>query len=73
MAQAEQEKLDYEAARRLYEEGTIGNGSSINFSILPGSPDDAFRTLRPLKAEPFSSDESEGFSTDDGIDHYIRS
>jgi hypothetical protein len=73
LAQAEQEKLDYEAARRLYEEGTIAHGSNINFSILPGTSDDAFRTLRPLKAEALSSDESEGFSTDDGIDHYIRS
>jgi len=73
LAQAEQEKLDYEAARRMYEEGTAAHGSSINFSILPGSPDDAFRTLRPVKADTFSSDESEGFSTDDGIDHYIRS
>jgi hypothetical protein len=73
LAQAEQEKLDYEAARRMYEEGTTAHGSSINFSILPGSPDDAFRTLRPVRADAFSSDESEGFSTDDGIDHYFRS
>jgi len=71
LAQAEQEKLDYEAARRMYEEGTAAHGSSINFSILPH--DDAFRTLRPVKVETFSSDESEGFSTDDGMDHYIRS
>ncbi|KAJ3484115.1 hypothetical protein NLI96_g5847 [Meripilus lineatus] len=38
LAQAEQEKLEYEAARKLYEEGTTGYSSSINFSILPGSP-----------------------------------
>lgn len=73
LAQAEQEKLDYEAAKRMYEEGTTAHESSINFSILPESPDDAFRMLRPVKAEAFSSDESEGFSTDDGFDHYIRS
>ena len=36
---SEQDKLDYEVARRLYEEGAIGRSSSINFSILPGSPD----------------------------------
>jgi hypothetical protein len=57
----------------MYEEGTTGNVSSINFSILPESYDDAFRTFRPVKPDTFSSDESEGFSTDDGIDHYIRS
>jgi hypothetical protein len=70
LAQAEQEKLDYEAARRLYEEGTTAHGSSINFSILPGTNDDAFRTLRPVKVEAFSSDESE--STDDGFDHHYN-
>jgi hypothetical protein len=74
LAQAEQEKLDYEAARRMYEEGTTSHGSSINFSILPGSPDTGFLTLRPFKAESLGSEsESEGFSTDDGIEHYIPS
>ncbi|KAF5322788.1 hypothetical protein D9619_000607 [Psilocybe cf. subviscida] len=47
LAQAEQEKMEYEAARRVYEEGTASGsnggtsgsfGTSINFSILPGSP-----------------------------------
>jgi hypothetical protein len=38
LAQAEQEKLEYEAARKLYEEGTTGSPSSINFSILPNNP-----------------------------------
>jgi hypothetical protein len=57
----------------MYEEGTTAHISSINFSILPGTPDDAFRTLRPIKLDTLSSDESEGFSTDDGIDHYFRS
>lgn len=43
LAQAEQEKLEYEAARKVYEEGTTGFSSSsfsssINFSILPGGP-----------------------------------
>ncbi|KAF8663479.1 hypothetical protein AX16_001047 [Volvariella volvacea WC 439] len=58
LAQAEQEKMEYEAARRLYEEGTTGYGNSINFSILPGSP--AFQTI--IKTE--SESESEGFNTD---------
>ena len=35
LAQAEQEKLEYESARKLYEEGTTGYSNSINFSILP--------------------------------------
>jgi hypothetical protein len=47
LAQAEQEKMEYEAARRVYEDGTASGtnggtsgsfGTSINFSILPGSP-----------------------------------
>ena len=44
LAQAEQEKMEYEAARRLYEEGTTGYGTNINFSILQGSP--AFPTIK---------------------------
>ncbi|KAF9464861.1 hypothetical protein BDZ94DRAFT_1281765 [Collybia nuda] len=45
LAQAEQEKMEYEAARRIYEEGAASYGSSnINFSILPGSP--SFPTMR---------------------------
>lgn len=27
--------MEYEAARRIYEEGSAGYGQSINFSILP--------------------------------------
>jgi hypothetical protein len=74
LAQAEQEKLEYEAARRLYEEGTTSYGSSINFSILPGSPDTTFLALRPLKTESLGSEsESEEFNTDDGTEHYIPS
>jgi hypothetical protein len=30
--------MEYEAARRLYEEGHNGYGTTINFSILPSSP-----------------------------------
>ncbi|KIY69706.1 hypothetical protein CYLTODRAFT_420393 [Cylindrobasidium torrendii FP15055 ss-10] len=37
LAQAEQEKMEYESARRMYEEGTPSLGTTINFSIL-GSP-----------------------------------
>ncbi|PCH40861.1 hypothetical protein WOLCODRAFT_143263 [Wolfiporia cocos MD-104 SS10] len=74
LAQAEQEKLDYETARKMYEEGSPGYASSINFSILPSSPINAMPVprgsfLRP-KVESFSSVESEsdGFATDDSND-----
>ncbi|KAG8218535.1 hypothetical protein J3R82DRAFT_4174 [Butyriboletus roseoflavus] len=74
LAQAEQEKLEYEAARRLYEEGTtgFGTGTSINFSILPGSPSESpFRALRTIKTESFSSEsESDGVGPDDGVNRY---
>ncbi|KAJ7129357.1 hypothetical protein C8R44DRAFT_614681 [Mycena epipterygia] len=66
LAQAEQEKMEYEAARRLYEDGSVGYSSSINFSILPGSP-----AFPAIKIE--SESESEGFATDDGPYHHIRS
>ncbi|KIJ69948.1 hypothetical protein HYDPIDRAFT_79056 [Hydnomerulius pinastri MD-312] len=74
LAQAEQEKLDYEAARRLYEEGTVGIGTSINFSILPGSPSESpFRALRGIKSESFSSEsESDGIATDDSLNRYTH-
>lgn len=54
LAQAEQEKMEYEAARRLYEEGTTGYGTNINFSILQ-SP--AFPII---KLELSSESEGEG-------------
>ncbi len=57
LAQAEHEKMEYEAARRLYEEGTTGFGTSINFSILPGSP-----LFPAIKVE--SESESEGLPLD---------
>ncbi|KAH8094854.1 hypothetical protein BXZ70DRAFT_896356 [Cristinia sonorae] len=67
LAQAEQEKLEYEAARKLYEEGTTGFTSSINFSILPGSPINAIAfpsSARKVKQEPLSSEsESDDQST----------
>ncbi|KAF6762222.1 hypothetical protein DFP72DRAFT_599174 [Ephemerocybe angulata] len=63
LAQAEQEKMEYEAARRLYEEGTTGYGTNINFSILQGSP-----AFPPIKLE--SESEGEGF--EDGFDHPQR-
>lgn len=66
LAQAEQEKMEYEAARRIYEEGSAAYGSSnINFSILPRSP--SFPAMR-LESES----ESEGFTTDDGVDRPVR-
>ena len=69
LAQAEQEKLEYEAARKLYEEGTTGYGNSINFSILPGGPINLMpiprASQRPVKQEALSSEsESDGFNTD---------
>ena len=76
LAQAEQEKLEYEAARRLYEEGTtgLGIGTSINFSILPGSPSESpFRALRAIKSESFSSEsESDGMGLEDGANRYTQ-
>ncbi|KAJ7167519.1 hypothetical protein C8R46DRAFT_1163071 [Mycena filopes] len=57
LAQAEQEKMEYEAARRLYEDGAMPYGTSINFSILPGSP--AFSAA--IKIESESEGEGEGF------------
>ncbi|KIO12570.1 hypothetical protein M404DRAFT_124276 [Pisolithus tinctorius Marx 270] len=68
LAQAEQEKLEYETARRLYEEGTTGPPNNINFSILPSSPSDSpFHIFRNVKSESFSSEsESEGMTPDDG-------
>ncbi|KAH9943239.1 uncharacterized protein BXZ73DRAFT_87617 [Epithele typhae] len=74
LAQAEQEKLEYEAARKMYEEGSTGYGSSsINFSILPGGPINLMpiprASQRSIKQEPPSSEsESDGFD-DDGADH----
>ena len=76
LAQAEQEKLDYEAARRLYEEGTTGFASSINFSILPGANGEssAFRSSPLIHADPLTSEsDSEGCITDEGVDQYIHS
>lgn len=35
LAQAEKEKLEYEAARRLYEEGTVGFETTISFGNTP--------------------------------------
>ena len=72
LAQAEQEKLEYEAARKLYEEGTTGYSSSINFSILPGNPINsiAFPSgsfLRPIVKQEAPSSESES-DMDDSID-----
>ncbi|KIK66707.1 hypothetical protein GYMLUDRAFT_157041 [Collybiopsis luxurians FD-317 M1] len=60
LAQAEQEKMEYENARRLYEEGTTGYGTSISFGTLPGSP-----LFQPVKLEP--ENESESSSAADGF------
>jgi hypothetical protein len=51
--------MEYEAARRIYEEGAPAYGTNINFSILPNSP--AFATIKMESSES----ESEGFSTDE--------
>jgi hypothetical protein len=59
--------MEYEAARRIYEEGSTGYGtSSINFSILPGSP--SFPTMRME-----SESESEDAMLDHGHDYTVRS
>ncbi|KAJ7692382.1 hypothetical protein B0H17DRAFT_1200459 [Mycena rosella] len=58
-SQAAKDKMEYEAARRLYEDGSVRYGSSINFSILSGSP-----AFPAIKIE--SESKSEGFATDDG-------
>ncbi|EPQ59154.1 hypothetical protein GLOTRDRAFT_70334 [Gloeophyllum trabeum ATCC 11539] len=79
LAQAEQEKMEYEAARRLYEEGTVGFETSINFSVLPGSPIQTAiiprsnKAVTVVKSEPLTSSESESepLTEDDG-DHYMR-
>ncbi|KAK2466040.1 hypothetical protein APHAL10511_001682 [Amanita phalloides] len=65
LAQAEQEKMEYESARKLYEDGTTGPISSINFSIL-GSP--AFSSLK-LESES----DSEELSTDENLNRPNRS
>ncbi|KAA1466576.1 hypothetical protein DENSPDRAFT_767191 [Dentipellis sp. KUC8613] len=74
LAQAEQEKLEYEAARKLYEEGTPAYGTSINFSVLPSNSfANASIPLRPrtVKTESFSSEsESESYTTDEGVGRY---
>ncbi|KAJ3995523.1 putative HMG1 protein [Lentinula boryana] len=62
LAQAEQEKMEYENARRIYEEGTTGYGTSISFSILPGSP------IYPA-AKLESESESDSGSAADGFHH----
>ncbi|KAK7060378.1 hypothetical protein VNI00_001143 [Paramarasmius palmivorus] len=56
LAQAEHEKMEYETARRLYEEGTTPYGSSISFSILPGSP--IFTSHIKLESESESDGDS---------------
>jgi len=69
LAQAEQEKLEYESARKLYEEGTTGYGTSISFSVLPESPFHStaavpIRPLRPVKKDTVavgSGVEGDGF------------
>jgi hypothetical protein len=55
LAQAEQEKLDYEEKRKIYEQGHSGYTGSFNFSILSSSSLDSApipRTKRAVKVEP---------------------
>jgi hypothetical protein len=49
--------MEYESARKLYEEGTVPFVSTLNFNIMPGSP--AFSSM---KVE--SESESEGLAVD---------
>ncbi len=77
LAQAEQEKLEYESARKMYEEGTTGYGNSINFSILPGGPINLMPIPRAsaqrLVKQELSESESDGFNTDDGVENSLIS
>ncbi|KAF7332312.1 hypothetical protein MKEN_00112700 [Mycena kentingensis (nom. inval.)] len=59
LAQAEQEKMEYEEARRLYEDGTgsPGYGHNFNFSVLTGSP----AAFPAVKLESESEGESDAF------------
>ncbi|KAH9948415.1 hypothetical protein B0H21DRAFT_777944 [Amylocystis lapponica] len=74
LAQAEQEKLEYETARKMYEEGTTGYGSSINFSILPSNSINSMpfpsRSLRPLMKQEVFSSESDSDGLTDDTDHH---
>ncbi|EIN10516.1 hypothetical protein PUNSTDRAFT_132606 [Punctularia strigosozonata HHB-11173 SS5] len=59
LAQAEREKLEYETARKIYEEGSAASSpgySNINFSILPGSPVSSAASIpRTFAAAPATS------------------
>lgn len=57
----------------MYEDGTVGYGTSISFSVLPGNPFQTatipLNSLRSVKTEVFSSEsESEGSLVDDVAD-----
>lgn len=68
LAQAEKEKLDYEAARRIYEEGAPGFETTISFNVPAGKSIPPFFLGRSHTRE-FSSEsepDSEGFVTDEG-------
>jgi len=58
--------MEYEAARRVYEEGGSGYGTTINFSIHPSSP--PFQTVK-VESDADGS-ESEGPS--DSWKQYLR-
>jgi hypothetical protein len=67
LAQAEQEKIRYEEALRVYNAGLDGSSAapsfasgSINFSILSGSPIDGASIPKAFKAEP-KLEPSDGF------------
>lgn len=63
LAQAEQDKLDYEAARKLYENGSVAYESSIDFGTTPFMTATLGPTHR-VKSESSESD-SDGCMTDD--------
>lgn len=69
MAQAEQDKLEYEAARKLYENGSIAYESSIDF----GTTSFMTSTLGPSRHVKSESSESDGdeFMVDDGAAYRI--
>jgi hypothetical protein len=70
LAKAEQEKLKYEAARRVYEQDSTVYGTNINFSIL--HPLEIPFSDRPFAKGDSVSSESDGedLTTDDGNDHH---
>lgn len=68
LAQAEKEKLEYEAARRMYEDGSVGFESTISFNVPQTSGQEGATFVISTPAAEHTSDcepDSEGFVTDE--------